>query len=87
MEKIQKTFDYYGYSLINSDVEPIPQRQFSDADEQSQTISLLHEKGIDTKNYEDEGHFYADFYVASPKKLENQLITMSKTMKTTKCIK
>ena len=87
MEKIQKTFDYYGYSLINSDVEPIPQRQFSDADEQSQTISLLHEKGIDTKNYEDEGHFYADFYVASPKKLENQLITMSKTMETTKCIK
>ena len=87
MEKIQKTFDYYGYSLINSNVEPIPQRQFSDADEQSQAIHLLHGKGIDTKNYEDEGHFYADFYVASPKKLENQLITMSKTLETTKCIK
>jgi len=80
MDKIKKTFDYYDYSLINSDIEPIPQRQFSDHDEQSQTISLLDHKGINTKKYEDDGHFYADFYVASPKKLETQLITMSETM-------
>lgn len=80
MEKIQKTFDYYGYSLVNSDLEPIPQRQFSDTDEQSQTLSLLREKGVDTKKYEDDGHFYADFYVASPKKLEDQLNSMSKNM-------
>jgi len=87
MEKIKRAFDYYGYSLMKSDIGPIPQRQFSNTDEQSQTLSLLHGKGIDTKMYEDDGHFYADFYVASPKKLENQLITMSKTMETAKCIK
>lgn len=80
MEEIKKTFDYYGYSLINSDIEPIPQRQFSDDGEHHQTLSLLDSKGIDTKKYEDDGHFYADFYVASPKKLEPQLITMSKIM-------
>jgi hypothetical protein len=80
MEKIQKTFDYYGYSLVKSALKPIPQRHFSDSDEKSQTLSLLHSKGIDTKWYEDDGNFYADFYVASPKRLENQLITMSRNM-------
>lgn len=80
MEKIQKTFDYYGYSLVKTDLNPIRQRRFSDIDEQRQTISLLNNKGIETREFEDDGHFYADFYVASPKRLENQLLSMSKNM-------
>lgn len=80
MDKIQKTFDYYGYSLVKSDLKPIQQRHFSDSDEKSQTLSLLHSKGIDTKWYEDDGNFYADFYIASPKRLENQLIVMTRNM-------
>jgi len=80
MNKIQKTFDYYGYSLLKSELKPISQRHFSDTDEKSQTISLLHGKGIDTKEYEDDGNFYADIYVASPKRMENQLISMSRIM-------
>ena len=76
--KIQKTFDYYGYSLLKSELKPICQRHFSDKDEKSQTISLLHGKEIDTKEYEDDGNFYADFYFASPKRMENQLISISK---------
>ena len=81
MEKIQETFDNYGYFLVKSDLKPLRQRKFSDSTEKSQTLSLLHSKGIDTKWYEDEGHFYADFYIAGPKKIDNQLITMSKNMK------
>ena len=81
MEKIQQTFDYYGYSLVRTDLGPIRQRQFSDSEEKSQTVSLLHDKGIDSKDYEDDGYFYAHFYIASPKNLENQLISMSKKMK------
>ena len=80
MKKIQKTFDYYGYSLVKTDLKPIQQRCFSDYDEKMQTISLLNNKGIGTKRYENDGHFYSDFYVASPKKLEEQIITMSKNM-------
>lgn len=80
MEKIQKTFDYYGYSLVKTDLDPIRQRRFSDNDEQNQTISLLKNKGKTTRDLEDDGHFYADFYVASPKRLENQLLSMSKNM-------
>ncbi|QUC64170.1 class I SAM-dependent methyltransferase [Nitrosopumilus sp. K4] len=81
MEKIQKNFDYYGYSLVKSDIEPIRQRRFSDDKEKQNTLSLLHERGVDTGLYEDDGYFYADFYVASPKKLESQLINVSKSLK------
>jgi len=80
MEKIQQTFDYNGYSLVKTDLDPIRQRRFSDLDERHQTISLLNSKGIDTKGFEDDGHFYAHFYIASTKRLENQLISMSKHM-------
>lgn len=81
MKKIKKTFDEYGYSIIKSDIKPIRQRRFSDSDEQYKTLSLLHDNNLDTDEFEDDGHFYADFYIASPKKLESQLITMSKNMK------
>lgn len=81
MEKIEKTFDHYGYSLVKSDLKPIRQRRFSDMEEKHKTISLLHGKGIDTKWLEDDGHFYADFYIASPKRLETSLILMSEKLK------
>lgn len=81
MKNIKRTFEYYGYSLVKTDLEPICQRQFSNADEKSQTLSLLHGMGIDTKQYEEKGNFYADFYVASPKNISNQLLVMSKKMK------
>jgi len=80
MEKIRQTFDYYGYSLVRTDLDPIRQRRFSGSDERQQTISLLNSKGIDAKDFEDDGHFYAHFYVASPKILEDQLISMSRHM-------
>ena len=71
MEKIKKTFDSWGYSVIKSDIKPIRQRKFSNSDEKQKTITLLHSMGIDTERLEDDGHFYADFYIANPKKLEN----------------
>ncbi|MFB5636277.1 MAG: hypothetical protein ACE5RB_06570, partial [Nitrosopumilus sp.] len=81
MEDIEKTFDHYDYSLVKADMNPIRQRRFSDLEEKQNTLLLLHNKGIDTKRLEDDGHFYADFYIASPKKLENQLVSISKDLK------
>jgi len=81
MEEIEKTFDHHGYSLVKTDLKPIRQRRFADMEEKQKTVSLLHNKGIDTKWLEDDGHFYANFYIASPKKLETNLILMSKDLK------
>ena len=68
MEDIEEVFEMYNYSIVKSEIEPIPQRGFSDPKEKAQVISLLHDKGVDTKKYEDEGNFYADFYIARSKK-------------------
>ncbi|MEX0863064.1 hypothetical protein [Nitrosopumilus sp.] len=81
MEKIEKTFDHYGYSLVKNDLKPIRQRRFADAEEKHKTVTLLHNKGIDTKGLEDDGYFYADFYIANPKIFESSLITMSEKLK------
>lgn len=80
MEKIKKTFDYHGYSIVKIDLDPIRQRRFSDLNEKHKTTSLLHGKGIGTEWLEDDGYFYADFYIASPKRLENQLSSMVKNI-------
>ena len=79
MADIEKTFDYYGYSLTKTDIQPIRQRQFSDLEAKHKTISLLHSKGIETKWLENDGYFYADFYIARPKKLDNQLLPYLET--------
>jgi hypothetical protein len=67
MRDIQEIFERYDYSLVKSDLEPICQRNFSNPEEKMQTLSLLHDMEIDTKKYEDDGNFYADYYVARSK--------------------
>jgi hypothetical protein len=67
MGDIQEIFKRHNYSLVKIDLDPICQRNFSTPEEKMKTCSLLHGMGIDTKKYEDEGKFYADYYVARPK--------------------
>ena len=67
MEDIEEVFKIYDYTIVKSDIKPIRQRNFSNPKEKSQTISLLHDMEINTKRYEDDGNFYADFYIAKSK--------------------
>jgi hypothetical protein len=67
MDDIEEVFETYDYSIVKSDIKPIRQRNFSDPEEKAQTISLLHNMEINTKKYEDDGNFYADFYIARSK--------------------
>ena len=67
MDDIEKVFEVYDYSIVKSEIKPIRQRRFSDSEEKIQAVSLLHDMEIDTKNYEDDGNFYADFYIAKSK--------------------
>ncbi len=68
MEDIEEVFEMYDYSILKSDIKPIRQRSFSGPKEKAQTLSLLHEMEINTEKYEDDGNFYADFYIAKSKK-------------------
>jgi len=67
MEDIEEVFEMYDYSIVKSDIKPIHQRSFSDAKEKNQTISILHGMKVNTEKYEDDGNFYADFYIAKSK--------------------
>ena len=67
MNDIKKTFERYNYSIVKRDMKPIIQRKFSDIKEKDETISILQGMGINTKEYEDDGNFYADFYIAKYK--------------------
>ena len=67
MDDIEEVFKMNDYSIIKSDIKPIRQRNFSDPKEKTEAISILHDMGIDTKKYEDDGNFYADFYIAKSK--------------------
>ena len=67
MDDIEEVFKMNDYSIIKSDMEPIRQRNFSDPKEKAQTISILHDMQINTEKYEDDGNFYADFYIAKSK--------------------
>ena len=67
MKDIEEVFGMYDYSIVKSDIKPIHQRSFSDSKEKTDTISILNDMGIDTKKYEDDGNFYADFYIAKSK--------------------
>lgn len=67
MDDIEEVFERYNYSIVKSDIKPIRQRNFSDSKEKEETISILHGMGIDTKKYEDDGNFYADFFIAKSK--------------------
>jgi hypothetical protein len=64
MEDIEEVFEMYDYSIVKSDIKPIRQRNFSGPKEKAETVSLLHDMKINTKKYEDDGNFYADFYIA-----------------------
>jgi hypothetical protein len=68
MKDIEEVFEMYDYSIVKSDIKPIRQRNFSDPKEKTQTISILHNMKINTEKYEDDGNFYADFYIAKSKK-------------------
>jgi len=68
MKDIGEVFEMYDYSIVKSDIKPIRQRSFSDPKEKTQTVTLLHDMEINTEKYEDDGNFYADFYIARSKK-------------------
>lgn len=67
MDDIKKVFEMNNYSVVKSDIKSIRQRNFSDPKEKAETISILHGMGIDTKKHEDDGNFYAEFYIAKSK--------------------
>ncbi len=80
IDKIARAFDYYGFTLKKSEIEPICQRRFVNEDEMQQTMSLLQDNGIATSNLEETGSLFADFYVGCLKEQRQELVLYVKQL-------
>jgi carnitine O-acetyltransferase len=62
---IRTAFEKHGLAFGPVPGVRLPQRRFADAGERQKVISLLHDRGIDTREWEDRGKQYADLFIAA----------------------
>jgi hypothetical protein len=65
-EPIQAAFEQHDLAFESVPGVMLPQRSFVDQREQQGVLKVLHDKGIDTSEWEDCGKHYAQLYVAAP---------------------
>lgn len=63
---IKACFESFGLAFGAVPGVRLPQRRFADSEEQQKVLSLLHDRGICTRDWEDRGKHYADLFVAAP---------------------
>ncbi|MFQ5940996.1 MAG: hypothetical protein ACE5KA_04780 [Nitrososphaerales archaeon] len=80
MHEIQKVFENYGFELLKCEIPPFRQRHFYDKQEKINAISLLNERGVVRTDLEDDGYYYADFYVGAPKEQKDVLTSWVRSM-------
>lgn len=64
MDEIEKVFKKYGYEIIKTKIGPLRQRRFYNDEEQQKTVDLLKSRGLDTSSLEENGSYYANFFIA-----------------------
>jgi SAM-dependent methyltransferase len=78
---IRRVFEKHGYVFGAVPDVRLAQRRFSDADERNNVRRVLHERGLDTREWEDRGKQYADLFIAAPR---GQFERLLKRMKDTR---
>jgi hypothetical protein len=63
---IETVFEKHGFRFGAVPGARLPQRRFAGREECRQVLSLLHDRGIDTRGWEDRGKHYADLFIAAP---------------------
>jgi len=63
---IKTVFEKHGLTFGAVPGARLPQRRFTDADERRKVLSLLHDRRIDTREWEDRGKHFADLFIAAP---------------------
>jgi hypothetical protein len=68
----------------------LPQRRFTDEHERESVLDILHERGVDTHDWEDTGRQYADLFIAAPREqfsllVERMVATRAQCMGASEC--
>lgn len=63
---IEAAFQERGLSFGPVPGVRLPQRRFTDAEERQKVLSVLHDRAIDTRDWEEQGRHFADLYLAAP---------------------
>ncbi|MGA6994020.1 MAG: hypothetical protein WBX50_08995 [Candidatus Deferrimicrobiaceae bacterium] len=75
---IKTVFEKHGLTFGAVPGARLPQRWFTDADERREVLSLLHDRKIETREWEDRGKHFADLFIAAPpeqfSKLRDQMV-------------
>lgn len=63
---IRASFEQHGFRFGQIPGVFLPQRRFADDEERRGVLEMLHQRGLDTRGYEDDGRHYANLYIATP---------------------
>jgi hypothetical protein len=63
---IETVFEKRGFTFGAVPGARLPQRRFTGIKERQKVLSLLHDRGADTREWEDRGKLYADLFIAAP---------------------
>jgi len=66
LSPIETVFEDHGFTFGGVPGVRLPQRRFTDVEERQKVLSLLHDRGIDTRDWEGHGKQYADLFIAAP---------------------
>lgn len=80
-EPIVRAFARHGLRFGPVPSIRLPQRRFANVEEREQVLKILHDRGIDTREWEDRGKQYAELYVAAP---EDQFAMLAECMTKTR---
>jgi len=61
---IKTVFEKHGFTFGKVPGVMLPQRRFTDEAEREQVLALLHDSGIRTCDWENQGKYFAELYVA-----------------------
>jgi hypothetical protein len=78
---IKTAFEKRGFTFGAVPGVRLPQRRFTDKEERQKVLSLLHDRGLDTSEWEDCGKHHADLFIAAPPKQFSHLLACMSEMR------
>jgi hypothetical protein len=78
---IKTAFESRGFTFGAVPGVRLPQRRFTDKEERQKVLSVLHDRSLDTSEWEDRGKHHADLFIAAPPEQFSSLLECMSEMR------